>query len=55
MTENKLIGQDRYFKNTQAFPRRVKACSVSGFALLLQEEPCPLKPSNGFLNTYPGP
>ncbi|MCL5071820.1 MAG: hypothetical protein M1308_13155, partial [Actinobacteria bacterium] len=45
---------DGYFKNTQAFPQRVKASSVSGFALLPEEEPCPLKPSNGFLNTHPG-
>jgi hypothetical protein len=35
-------GQDRYFKNTQSFPQRGKASSVSGFALLLVEEPCPL-------------
>jgi len=39
-----------YFKNTQAFPQLRKICSVSGFALLLKEEPCPLKPSKGFLN-----
>jgi hypothetical protein len=34
--------QDRYFKNTQSFSQQGKACSVSGFALLLAEEPCPL-------------
>ena len=43
------IGEDRYFKNTLAFSQREKASS--GFRLrspLLGEEPCPLKPSNGF-------
>jgi len=50
----KLIGHDEYFKNTQTFPRREKGCSVSGFALLPEEEPCPLKPSNGFFNIHHG-
>jgi hypothetical protein len=35
-------GKDSYFKNMQSFLQRGKARSVSGFALLLAEEPCPL-------------
>jgi hypothetical protein len=38
------IDQAECIENTQALPQRVKACSVSGFALLsFGEEPCPLR------------
>jgi len=42
-------------KTRSLFPGVEKPARFSGFALLLVEEPCPLKPSNGFLNTCPGP
>jgi len=42
------------FKNTQALPQRVKACSVSGFALLSYgEEPCPLRLQTVFSTQKP--
>jgi len=45
------MDQDGLFqKHAKLCPNLAKACSVSGFALLLKEEPCPLKPSKGFLN-----
>jgi len=38
------IDQAECIENTQALPQRVKACSVSGCALLSYgEEPCPLR------------
>jgi hypothetical protein len=38
------IDQNECIENTQALPQRVKACSVSGSALLsFGEEPCPLR------------
>jgi len=38
------IDQSECIENTQALPQRVKACSVSGSALLsCGEEPCPLR------------
>jgi hypothetical protein len=39
-----LIDQAECIENTQTLPQRVKACSVSGSALLsCGEEPCPLR------------
>ncbi|MBM3706749.1 MAG: hypothetical protein FJW69_00180 [Actinobacteria bacterium] len=47
---NKLFEQHLGVSKTcNLFPSG-EICSVSGFALLLKEEPCPLKPSKGFLN-----
>ena len=42
-------------KTLKAFPSgEMLAQSFKALALLLKEEPCPLKPSNGFLKlTYP--
>ncbi len=38
------IDQAKCIENTQPLPQRVKACSVSGSALLsFGEEPCPLR------------
>jgi hypothetical protein len=38
------LDQAERIENTQPLPQRVKACSVSGFALLSYgEEPCPLR------------
>jgi len=42
-------------KTLKAFTQREKACSVSGFALLLEEEPCPLCLQMVFSITHPGP
>jgi hypothetical protein len=38
------LDQAERIENTQAWPQRVKVCSVSGCALLSYgEEPCPLR------------
>ena len=41
-----------YLKKTRKLFPAWKACSVSGYALLLKEEPCPLRLQMVFLSNY---
>jgi len=50
------MDQDGLFqKHAKLCPSLAKAFSVSGFALLLKEEPCPLSLQKVFSITHPGP
>jgi len=49
------MDQDGLFQKHASFSPARKICSVSGFALLLKEEPCPLSLQKVFSITHPGP